>query len=47
MKTKEIKRLEANERNAAYQALSREEKLKRIDAAPGKATRQRKRLENR
>lgn len=43
-KTKEQKRLEAEERNAAFQALTLEQKREKIAQAPGNATRQLQRL---
>jgi hypothetical protein len=44
MKTKEQKRQEAEERNAAYQALTIEQKREKLAHVPGNATKQHKKL---
>lgn len=44
-KTKQTKREEAEKRAAAYAALTKEQKLARLDDVPGSAKRQRQRLQ--
>lgn len=44
MKSKAVKQQEAQERQAAYDALTTEEKIARADAAPGAAKRELARL---
>lgn len=44
MKSKEIKRQEAEKRNAAFQALTTEQKRDKIAKQPGKSARQMRKL---
>ena len=45
MKSKEMKKMEAEERNAAFSALTVEQKIAKIKAAPGASKRQLKKLQ--
>ena len=46
MKPKDVKRAEAEERNAKFAALTTSQKLDKLDKAPGRSLRQRKKLPN-
>lgn len=45
-KTKDARRTQAEQRQAAYDSLSEEEKLARLDQRPGESRRERARLAN-